>query len=162
MSATITPTPNIAPGDAAFISDLKARRRAELKEAENAATKAKAEADRLDRDRFGAAVKTVLIEMRLEFMMKYLKAIGDEVPDREARMVYRHAIFSIPGHRDVELVLARNADNLFWCESLGPDDEMPLPWAAHTVAGHLDYSDSLADALIAAEIDPNAPEPIPF
>ncbi len=144
--------------DRAIFDNLKAHRRDELKRIQAAQQEAEEQRVRLEDAKFRTAVELALAAEKASVLLPYLVELCVAYKDSETRRTFRRVRFAIPGHREIQLILLL-AFNGEWLTTTANTDYPP--WAGALAGGGLEFCDCLADALIAAEIDPNA-TPVPF
>lgn len=147
------------------VANMKAARRAELK----------AEAERRTAEE--ATAKAAALKAESDAVLDCLKQLGAEwlfplrmpiEPDRwsnsDTGEKFVNVPFHVPGHRGIRMVMTfvKSGATGYWAPSSGD----VLPWAA-TGTNYTEYFDTLADALICAEITEADREndlnpPIPF
>jgi hypothetical protein len=147
-----------------FIAKIKADRRAELARIDaEAAARVESERQRGEQS-FNADVSAALAQLDAAWLAEFRDddapvpgAAATEWQDDDG-VRFRRARFAVPGHNAVDLVLT-------WLANRWADDGEVSPWFARNDRGQTSYHDTLADALIAAEVGPpdaNPDGPIPF
>ncbi len=137
------------------IATLKAKRREELRAAEEAANTDRERARQQAAQEFEVDVMKALTQLDAAWLAEFRNCGAPQNWMDDDGHRYRKIAFDIPGHRKVFLTLEWSVNE--WEVSR---DHEPIIWTAISAAGTDSYAPTLADALIAAEGE--FVEPLPF
>jgi hypothetical protein len=136
---------------------LKEARRAELAAAEESRKRAAEEGREREIQLLSAAVDRALTDVGAAALSEHCAGL---MPAHSGHI--REVAFDLPGHRRIVLRMCATDEPAGWYPCSGPDFGLPFRWGAARDSGHIDSHPSLADALIAAEIEgwtPPVPDP---
>lgn len=148
-----------------LVEGLKAKRRAELADAEEKERARVASQERERAERFEAGVAAALKAEGAEWLAEFRRPDRGEPYENHAGDTLWDAAFEVPGHRPVFLRLTEAlaaagsgcAAVRAWVAAAGHTDGNEMAWYAQTAAAGCKGCDDLADALIAAEGDSEIP-----
>lgn len=156
-----------------LVEELKAKRRAELADAEEKEKARVASLEKEQAERFEAGVVAALKAEGAEWLAEFRSPGETEPYENHAGDTLRDALFHVPGHRRLWLRLTEElcaagsgcVSVRAWVPAYGKTEGKEYTWYADLRRQGTQGFHDLADALIAAEVrdgdGPDADEPIP-